>query len=46
MLTRKIQETNGSIEFFGYSVQNEMEFVKKFIGLCPQEDVLCITFLF
>ena len=40
LLTGTLQPTEGQIEIFGINLLKEFESVRKFIGTCPQHDIL------
>ena len=40
MLTGLYQASEGSAEVFGVDIFNEIDDVRKFMGVCPQHDVL------
>ena len=41
ILTGRISPTNGDASVFGYSIRDNMESIKNFIGLCAQNNILC-----
>lgn len=43
MLTGLIPPTSGDAEVLGYSISRQMREIRKFIGVCPQHDVLFPT---
>jgi ATP-binding cassette subfamily A (ABC1) protein 3 len=40
MLTGLIEQSSGSAEVYGMDLFNDMDSVRKFLGVCPQHDVL------
>lgn len=40
MLTGLLEPTSGNAEVFGLNVFNQMDEVRKVLGVCPQHDVL------
>jgi len=40
MLTGQLRPTHGDAEIYGYSILNQMDKIRGFMGVCPQFDVL------
>lgn len=40
MITGLYPITEGTCEVFGMDIQNELEDIRKYMGVCPQHDVL------
>lgn len=40
MLTGMSQPTSGSAQIYGYDISTEFEWAQRFIGICPQYNIL------
>ena len=40
MLTGLIPQTSGTVDYFSYNIDSDMEEVRKIMGVCPQFDIL------